>query len=184
MVRARISILLALLGSVLAVAPAWAAGGTDTAEAASAAGGTGTAEVAAAPASARGGADPAEVAAAPSRAKVLEVQHLFQRLGYPLGTLPLGGFGPRTQGALRYFQHKFALPVTGRPDARTLQMMRRVADSLRGAGASGHGPNSSVAAPHDLVEEMLGNGLPILGLAVVFAALLGLLAVSARERPA
>lgn len=127
------------------------------------------------------GTSAASSAATPPRWEVLEVQRLFRVLGYPLGDLPLGGFGPRTQGALRYFQHKYGLPVTGLPDPRTLGLMRSVAATLRGPG--GHGGAAS-AAPHDLVEDVLGQGVPILALAVACAALLGLLAISARERPA
>ncbi|MHB8532302.1 MAG: peptidoglycan-binding domain-containing protein [Solirubrobacteraceae bacterium] len=127
------------------------------------------------------GAGTVQSASAPARTTVLEVQHLFQQLGYPLGALPLGGFGPRTRGALRYFQHKYGLPVTGLPDVGTLRMMQSVAASLRASGATGRG---AAAAPRDRVGRTRGKGLPILGLAVVFAALMGLLAVSARERTA
>jgi peptidoglycan hydrolase-like protein with peptidoglycan-binding domain len=131
------------------------------------------------------GAAVARSAPMPTRAKVLEVQHLFRRLGYPLGGKALGGLGPRTKGALSYFQRKYGLPVTGRPDARTLRLMRTVAASLNG-GAAGAGSASAAAKaqPSDLVEELLGEHLPLLGVAVGLAALLALLALSARERPA
>ncbi len=134
---------------------------------------------AAAPAAVFGTTPSATVTSAPSRATVVEAQRLFGQLGYPLGSKPLGGFGPRTKGALRYFQHKYGLPVTGLPDPRTLLLMRTVAASLRGPAA----PAATRASqPHDAVEGVLGGNVPILAIAVVLAAILGLLAVTARER--
>jgi peptidoglycan hydrolase-like protein with peptidoglycan-binding domain len=113
----------------------------------------------------------------PSRATVLEVQHLFTKLGYPLGSKALGGFGPRTKGALSYFQHKYGLPVTGLPDPKTLALMRSVAASL--SGPSGH----PQAPPKDLVDRIFGDHLPLLALAVALAAVLALLALNTRQRP-
>lgn len=115
---------------------------------------------------------------APSRATVLEVQHLFTKLGYPLGSKALGGFGPRTKGALSYFQRKYGLPVTGLPDPRTLTLMRSVAASL--SGPSGHGAQPP---PKDLVDRIFGDHLPLLALAVALAAILALLALNTRQRP-
>ena len=120
---------------------------------------------------------PAVDPALPSRATVLEVQHLFATLGYPLGSKALGGFGPRTKGALSYFQHKYGLPVTGLPDPKTLALMRSVAASLRSTGSS-----ATQSPPEDLVERLFGDHLPLLALAVALAALLALLAFNARER--
>jgi hypothetical protein len=114
----------------------------------------------------------------PSRATIIEVQRLFHELGYPLGTKPLGGLGVRTRGALYYFQRKYGLPVTGYPDARTIAEMQSVAASLRGSSAVAQAP------PHDLVERVLGDDLPILTIAIALAAVLCLLALSARDRPA
>jgi peptidoglycan hydrolase-like protein with peptidoglycan-binding domain len=114
---------------------------------------------------------------APSRATVLQVQRLFRQLGYPLGSLPLGGFGVRTRGAISYFQHKYGLPVTGYPDTRTLAAMRGVAASLHGASSAPPAP------PHDAIERTLGNGLPVLTIAVALAAVLALLALSSRGGP-
>lgn len=116
--------------------------------------------------------------ATPSKATVLEVQRLFIKLGYPLGPKALGGFGPRTKGALSYFQRKYGLPVTGLADPRTIALMRKVAASLSAGTAGG-----SQAPPKDLVERVFGDHLPLLGLAVGLAALLALLALSARQRP-
>ncbi len=113
----------------------------------------------------------------PPRATVLEVQHLFQDLGYPLGNRPLGGFGVRTKGALSYFQHKYGLPVTGYPNARTIAKMQAVVASLRGSAGVREPP------PHDLVERVFGNHLPILGIAIALAVVLALLALSTRKRP-
>jgi peptidoglycan hydrolase-like protein with peptidoglycan-binding domain len=124
---------------------------------------------------------PTTSAGVPSRATVIEAQRLFGQLGYPLGSRPPGGFGPRTKGALRYFQHKYGLPVTGLPDGRTLLLMRTVAASLRGPAASSVAHSSQ---PHDAVEGILGGDLPILAIAVCLAALLGVLALTSRERPA
>jgi peptidoglycan hydrolase-like protein with peptidoglycan-binding domain len=104
------------------------------------------------------------------------VQHLFQQLGYPLGDKPLGGLGVRTRGALSYFQRKYGLPVTGYPDALTIAKMQAVAKSLQGSHAKREPP------PRDLVERVLGNGLPILAIAIAPAVLLALLALSARNR--
>jgi len=115
--------------------------------------------------------------AAPSKATVLEVQHLFVKLGYPLGPKALGGFGPRTKGALSYFQRKYGLPVTGLPDARTLARMRIVAASLSGPSARPQAP------PKDLVDRIFGEHLPLLALAVALAAVLALLALNTRQRP-
>ncbi len=106
------------------------------------------------------------------------MQRLFHELGYPLGTKPLGGLGVRTRGALYYFQRKYGLPVTGYPDARTIAEMQSVAASLRGSSAVAQAP------PHDLVERVLGDDLPILTIAIALAAVLCLLALSARDRPA
>ena len=69
---------------------------------------------------------------APSPALVLRTQHLLVGLGYPLGTGRLGGFGPRTRGAIEYFQRKYPLPVTGLPTPATLAAMAGVLASLRG----------------------------------------------------
>jgi peptidoglycan hydrolase-like protein with peptidoglycan-binding domain len=115
---------------------------------------------------------------APSKTTVLEVQHLFTKLGYPLGSKALGGFGPRTKGALSYFQRKYGLPITGLPDPKTVALMRRVAASL--SGASGHGAQ---APPKDLVDRIFGDHLPLLALAVALAAILALLALNTRQRP-
>ena len=115
---------------------------------------------------------------------MLEVQHLFQQLGYPLGAKALGGFGPRTKGAIRFFQHKYGLPVTGLPDPKTVLLMRTIAASLRGETSGGHPAAASKPAPHDLVEELFGDRLPLLALAVGLAALLAGLALSSRQRPA
>ncbi len=123
----------------------------------------------------------ATAAATPSRATVVEAQRLFGQLGYPLGSRPLGGFGPRTKGALRYFQRKYGLAVTGLPDARTLLLMRTVAASLRGASPSSV---THASQPHDAVEGILGGDVPILAIAVCLAALLAVLALTSRERPA
>ncbi len=120
-------------------------------------------------------------AGTPSRATVLEAQRLFGELGYPLGSRPLGGFGPRTKGALRYFQRKYGLPVTGLPDARTLLLMHTVAASLKGSPSAG---GTRASQPHDAVEGVLGGDVPVLAIAVCLAALLGVLALTARERPA
>jgi peptidoglycan hydrolase-like protein with peptidoglycan-binding domain len=120
-----------------------------------------------------------ETPSAPSRTTVLEVQHLFVKLGYPLGTKSFGGFGPRTKGALSYFQRKYKLPVTGLPDKRTLALMRSVAASLTGPGAHAQ----QQAPPKDLVDRVFGDRLPLLALAVALAAVLGLLALNARQRP-
>jgi hypothetical protein len=112
----------------------------------------------------------------PSRATIIKVQRLFHELGYPLGTKPLGGLGVRTRGALSYFQRKYGLPVTGYPDARTIAEMQSVAASLRGSSAVAQAP------PHDLVERVLGDDLPILMIAIALAAVLCLLALSAKQR--
>lgn len=117
---------------------------------------------------------------APSRATVIEVQRLFAELGYPLGNMPLGGLGPRTAGALRYFQRKYGLPVTGRADPQTIRDMRSVAESLRGPTST----PAKASRPHDAVEGVLGQHTPILAIAVALAALLALLALRAREQPA
>jgi hypothetical protein len=119
-----------------------------------------------------------ETPSAPSRATVLEVQHLFVKLGYPLGAKAFGGFGPRTKGAISYFQRKYKLPVTGLPDKRTLALMRTVAASLSGPGA-----HAQQTPPKDLVDRVFGDRLPLLALAVALAAVLGLLALNARQRP-
>jgi hypothetical protein len=110
----------------------------------------------------------------PSRATVLEVQLLFRELGYPLGSLPLGGLGPRTRGAISYFQRKYNLPVSGYPDPATLAAMKAVAASL-------HGRIAPQSAPHDIVERTIGDQLPVLTIAVLLAGVLTLLAVSPRR---
>jgi Putative peptidoglycan binding domain len=109
----------------------------------------------------------------PSRAVVVEAQHLFRELGYPLGNYTAGTLGVSTRGALSYFQRKYGLAVTEEPDARTLADMRSVAAGLRGP-----------SQPHDVVERVLGNHLPLLAIAVALACVLAVLAVGTRKRPA
>lgn len=111
----------------------------------------------------------------PSRATVLTVQRLFRVLGYPLGRERRGRFGVRTKGALSYFQHKYHLPITGYPDARTVTLMRAVAASLTAA------PVSAGVSSHDLIERELG-GAPIMALGLAFALGLVLLALATRSR--
>ena len=53
--------------------------------------------------------------------------------------------------------------------------MKGVVASLRGIGAS---PQSQ---PHDLVEETIGDGVPILTIAVVLALVLAVLALGSRR---
>jgi hypothetical protein len=117
----------------------------------------------------------AEQPRTPPRATVVKVQLLFGVLGYPLGGEPSGRFGARTRGALSYFQRKYGLPVTGYPDARTVLAMESVASSLRGAAAA-------QAPPHDIVERTVGNGVPILPIAIALACLLALVALIAQRR--
>jgi peptidoglycan hydrolase-like protein with peptidoglycan-binding domain len=110
-----------------------------------------------------------------SSATVREAQQLFRVLGYPVRRERPGVLGTDTRGALSYFQRKYRLPVNGKPTAATLAKMRAVASALRASGR----PSAS-AQPHDLVEDVLGNGVPILAIAVALAAILGALALSAR----
>lgn len=124
------------------------------------------------------GQSPAPAAADAPRATVLEAQSLFHELGYPVGGDRRGELGVRTRGALSYFQHKYGLPVTGYPDARTLAEMQAVAASLRGS------PNVAGSTPHDAVEGVLGANPPVLVIAVALAAIVALLALSARRRAA
>jgi hypothetical protein len=112
----------------------------------------------------------------PSRATVLSVQRLFHVLGYPLGRERAGKFGVRTRGALSYFQRKYGLPVTGHPDARTVAEMEAVAASLTPAPASARPP-----PPRDLIDRLMG-GVPIMGLGLVCALGLALLALATRRR--
>ncbi len=109
---------------------------------------------------------------------MLEARHLLNVLGYPLGEPAARGLGVRTRGAISYFQRKYALRVTGYPDRTTLASMRRVAASLRPAHARQQAP------PRDLVERTLGEGTPILTIALALALVLGLLALSAGRRRA
>ena len=118
----------------------------------------------------------ASVRVAPAHAKVVEAQRLLGELGYPIGNLPLGGLGVRTRGAISYFQRKYGLPVTGLPDPWTIAAMRGVVASLRGVT----GPAQS--QPRDLVERTVGDGIPILTVAVALAVVLALLAVSSHRR--
>ncbi len=111
----------------------------------------------------------------PSTVTVTEVQRLFHVLGYPLGRERAGTFGVRTKGALSYFQHKYGLPITGYPDARTVAEMQAVAASLSAAPASGRPP------PRDLVDRLLG-GVPPMGLGLACALGLALLALAASRR--
>jgi Putative peptidoglycan binding domain len=112
----------------------------------------------------------------PSPRTVLAVRRIFHVLGYPLGRECCGRLGVDTRGALSYFQHKYGLPVTGYPDARTVAEMRAVAASLRAAPAGG-------VPQRDLVDRLLG-GVPILPLGLACALGLSLLALSARRRDA
>lgn len=121
-------------------------------------------------------------APAPSRATVLQAQQLFHELGYPLGSEAHGRYGVRTRGALSYFQRKYRLPVSGYPNARTLHKMREVAAKLRGGGAQPR--DLREPQPRDLVERVLPNGLPLLGIAAALALVLAALALSARRKPA
>jgi cellulose synthase (UDP-forming) len=112
----------------------------------------------------------------PARATVLSVQRLFRVLGYPLGRERAGELGVRTRGALSYFQRKYSLPVTGYPDARTVTAMEVVAASLSVAPASARPPPQ-----RDLIDRLMG-GVPILGLGLVCALGLALLALATRRR--
>ncbi len=126
-----------------------------------------------------GTAAPSEgVQASSPRATVLQAQALFHELGYPLGKDRSGELGVQTRGALSYFQHKYGLPVTGYPDARTLAKMEAVAASLRGSTGVAQAP------PHDLVEKALGTNPPVLTIAVTLAAIVALLALAGRRRGA
>jgi hypothetical protein len=111
----------------------------------------------------------------PPQATVLSVQRLFHVLGYPLRRERGGTFGVRTRGALSYFQRKYGLPITGYPDARTVAEMRAVAASLTAA------PTGAPARKRDLVDRLLG-GTPIMGLGLVCALGLALLALAGRRR--
>ena len=116
-------------------------------------------------------------AQAPPQALVLRTQHLLIGLGYPLGSGPLGGFGPRTRGAIEYFQRKYRLPVSGLPDPATVAAMSRVLASLRGVSGA---PQDQ---PSDLVEEAIGEQPPLLTIAIVLALALALLALSPARAP-
>jgi len=128
-----------------------------------------------------GAGAPAQAAGLPhhpvaSRATVLEVQRLFRVLGYPLGSKAPGGLGVRTRGAISYFQHKYGLPVTGYPDARTIAVMRTVAAALRSS------TSLAETSPHDLVERTLGDHTPIFPIAAALTILLAALALTPRLR--
>jgi Putative peptidoglycan binding domain len=131
---------------------------------------------------------------APKRT-VLLAQRLFRTLGYPLGRDRPGELGVATTGALRFFQRKYGLTVSGYPTAQTLARMAAVEASLHGASSAApaavavtpapavparRGPYSKQAPPRDLIERLLGDDLPFLGIAVVLASLLAALALSAR----
>jgi cellulose synthase (UDP-forming) len=113
----------------------------------------------------------------PATVTVTEVQRLFHVLGYPLGRERAGTFGVRTKGAISYFQHKYGLPVTGYPDARTVADMQALAASLSAAPTSGGPP------PRDLVDRLLGGVSPM-GLGLACALGLALLALAASRRDA
>ncbi len=115
-------------------------------------------------------------AATPARATVVEAQRLLGELGYPIGDLPRGGLGVRTRGAISYFQRKYGLPVDGLPDPWTLAAMRGVVASLRGVAAPAQ------SQPHDLVERTIGDGVPVLTVAVALAVVLALLALLGPRR--
>ena len=57
-----------------------------------------------------------------SSATIRQVQQKLTSRGYPAGT-PDGVMGRRTRSALMDFQRAEKLPVTGRPDQRTLQAL-------------------------------------------------------------
>jgi peptidoglycan hydrolase-like protein with peptidoglycan-binding domain len=107
---------------------------------------------------------------------VVTVQRLFHVLGYPLGHERAGRLGVRTKGALSYFQHKYGLPVTGYPDARTVAEMQAVAASLAAAPAGAR-------AQRDLIDRLLG-GVPIVPLGLACALGLSLLALTVRRQDA
>jgi hypothetical protein len=106
----------------------------------------------------------------PPRSTTLTVQSLFHELGYPLGREARGHYGTQTKGAVEYFQHKYKLPVTGYPNARTVGKMQAVAFSLLSR------PGGNQPAPRDLVNRLVGH-LPILPIAVALALLLCVLAL-------
>jgi hypothetical protein len=122
-------------------------------------------------------------------------QRLFRTLGYPLGRDRPGELGVGTKGALRFFQQKYGLRVSGYPTAQTLARMAAVEASLHAASGAApaavalapalavptrRGPYSKQAPPRDLIEGLPGGDLPLLGIAIVLASLLAVLALSAR----
>jgi hypothetical protein len=109
--------------------------------------------------------------------QIAAVQRLFDVLGYPLGHERRGLLGVRTRGAISYFQHKYGLPVSGRPDPRTIAAMRAVAASLRPPRPAAGG------RAHDLLERLL-PGVPVLGLGIGCALTLALLALAAGRKTA
>jgi hypothetical protein len=107
----------------------------------------------------------------PSRSTTLAVQTLFHELGYPLAREARGHYGTQTKGAVEYFQHKYRLPITGYPNARTASEMRAVAFSLLSR------PGGNQPPPRDLVNRLVGH-LPILPLGVGVALVLCVLALA------
>jgi hypothetical protein len=131
---------------------------------------------------------------APKRTVQL-AQRLFRTLGYPLGRDRPGELGVGTTGALRFFQRKYGLRVSGYPTTQTLARMAAVEASLHAASGAAppavalapalavpahRGSYSKQAPPRDLIEGLPGGDLPFLGIAIVLACLLAGLALSAR----
>ena len=85
----------------------------------------------------RVGASRPDVRPAPSSA-VAQTQSLLNELGYDAGGVD-GLMGPRTQAAIRAFQHSVRLPVTG-------QVSRQLLDHLQTAAAQGNGAARTPAA--------------------------------------
>lgn len=88
-----------------------------------------------------------------NRAAVRDMQFKLKRLGLYKGSTD-GGFGPRTEQAVRAFQQKHGLPDTGIADAETLDQLAAVWCEREGYNP----PASTAVYPDHCTLETLADG--------------------------
>lgn len=111
--------------------------------------------------------------------RVRAVQRELRRRGYRVGRVD-GRFGPRTRGAVTWFQIKHGLRPTGRVDAGTLAALRTRRTPVTRAPEPSPAPIRVAAPAPETTNAWLASLLAIMTLAtLVLAALL----VVRRERP-
>jgi peptidoglycan hydrolase-like protein with peptidoglycan-binding domain len=96
-----------------------------------------------------------------SLANTEQVRHVQQKLndlGYHAGSVD-GVLGPRTQSALRQFQHARNLNATGHIDSKTLAFLNREPTGHPTSGAGRHAP-MPVETPEQERRRLIPESVP------------------------